>query len=92
MNIKFIVEYDGSNYKGWQIQKNHHTVQKELMNAFAKVLPIEKINIVGSGRTDSGVHAQGQMVSLKLTNSYNLDSLLKSVNSIINNDNRNLRL
>ena len=86
MNIKFIIEYDGSNYKGWQIQKNHHSIQEELKNAFAKVLPKEEINIIGSGRTDSGVHAVGQVASLKLNNSLNLDSLFKSVNSIINND------
>ena len=86
MNIKFIIEYDGSNYKGWQIQKNHQSIQEELKNAFAKILPKEEINIIGSGRTDSGVHAVGQVASLKLNNSLNLDSLFKSVNSIINND------
>jgi tRNA pseudouridine38-40 synthase len=49
--------YSGKNYKGWQIQKNGNSVQSELNNAISTLLR-ETINIVGCGRTDSGVHAE----------------------------------
>ena len=86
MNIKFTIEYDGTNYHGWQIQKNIPTIQGELKKAFEKILPNEKINIIGSGRTDQGVHAYGQVASLKISQKINLEVLFKSVNGIINNN------
>ena len=49
--------YNGKNYKGWQSQKNGPSVQAELNNALSTLLK-EKINVVGCGRTDTGVHAQ----------------------------------
>lgn len=59
MRVAFIVEYDGTNYAGWQIQKNDVTVQEKIEEA---LLPLGKGRIVvfGAGRTDSGVHARGQ--------------------------------
>ena len=77
MNIKFTIEYDGTNYHGWQIQKNIPTVQGELKKAFEKILPNENINIIGSGRTDQGVHAYGQVASLKIFQKINLEFLFK---------------
>jgi len=86
MNIKFKLEYDGTNYHGWQIQKDLPTIQGELKRAFEIVLPDEKINLIGSGRTDQGVHAYGQVVSFKISKKINLNNLFKSINGIINND------
>ena len=57
MNIKFIIEYKGTHYSGWQIQKDQVTIQGEIKKAFQILFPNEEINIIGSGRTDSGVHA-----------------------------------
>ncbi len=59
MRVAFIVEYDGTNYAGWQIQKNDVTVQEKIEEA---LLPLGKgrITVFGAGRTDSGVHARGQ--------------------------------
>src|SRR5690242_1168678 len=54
-NIKLIVEYDGTNYCGWQRQENGPTIQGEIESVLAKIFQ-EQINIVGAGRTDSGVH------------------------------------
>ena len=56
---KIIIEYDGTNLYGFQIQKKGTTVQKLVQNIFSKILK-EKIKIIGSGRTDAGVHAWGQ--------------------------------
>ena len=49
-------------------------------------MPNEKINIIGSGRTDQGVHAHCQVASLKISQKINLEALFKSVNGIINNN------
>ena len=54
-----IIEYDGTNLHGFQIQKKDNTVQKLVQSTISKILK-EKIKIIGSGRTDSGVHAWGQ--------------------------------
>lgn len=59
MRVAFIVEYDGTDYAGWQIQKNDITVQQKIEEA---LLTLNKghITVIGAGRTDSGVHAKGQ--------------------------------
>jgi len=61
-NIKLVLEYDGTNYAGWQRQKNALTVQQVVEEALYK-LTGEKITVVGAGRTDSGVHARGQVAN-----------------------------
>ena len=58
-NYQIIVEYLGTNYVGWQIQKNGTSIQSTVQKALTKVLK-SKIKINGSGRTDAGVHANGQ--------------------------------
>ena len=59
LRFQIIIEYDGTNLHGFQIQKKDNTVQKLVQSTISKILK-EKIKIVGSGRTDSGVHAWGQ--------------------------------
>tara|TARA_X000001036_G_scaffold333400_1_gene312218 strand:- start:3327 stop:4067 length:741 start_codon:yes stop_codon:yes gene_type:complete len=58
-NYQIIIEYLGTNYVGWQIQKNGASVQSIIQKTLKKVLK-SKIKIIGSGRTDAGVHAKGQ--------------------------------
>lgn len=57
--IKLVIEYDGSFFHGWQVQKNLTSVQEEIEKAIFKVTG-EKVSVTGSGRTDAGVHAYGQ--------------------------------
>lgn len=60
MRIVFGVQYLGTNYSGWQKQPNQSTIQQALENAFSNIAN-ENIHIVGAGRTDTGVHASGQV-------------------------------
>lgn len=59
-NIKLLVEYDGTDYHGWQLQQNARTIQGELQRALALITQ-EEITVTGASRTDAGVHARGQV-------------------------------
>lgn len=61
-NYKMIIQYDGTNYAGWQIQSNAVSVQQKIVDAVEVILK-EKVNLIGSGRTDTGVHALGEVVN-----------------------------
>lgn len=63
--FKITVAYDGADFAGWQIQPDHPTVQQSIESALAQVVG-HPVTIVGSGRTDSGVHAIGQVASFGL--------------------------
>ena len=62
--FKIYLEYEGTRYSGWQIQKNARTVQGELMAALRKVFDAAALELYGSGRTDAGVHALAQAAHL----------------------------
>ena len=63
-NYLIKIEYDGTNFAGWQCQKNAKTVQGEIEKSIKKILK-QKTRIVGAGRTDKGVHAKGQFAKFK---------------------------
>jgi len=82
MRYKMILSYDGTQYAGWQIQENSTTIQEVIESALSKITQ-SKISITGSGRTDSGVHARGQVAHFD----YDSATLsLKSLNSLLPND------
>lgn len=85
-NYKLIVSYSGSKYAGWQVQKNAVTVQEKIINAI-EVLLKEQVNLIGAGRTDTGVNALGQVANFR-TNKVidNLDKFCYSLNSLLPND------
>lgn len=62
--IRLVIEYDGTRYAGWQAQKNDPGIQEEIERAIFRVTG-EKLRVAGSGRTDAGVHALGQVASFK---------------------------
>lgn len=66
MRYKLTIEYDGSRYAGWQVQKEDRTVQGELMQATFKVFNSLQMELYGAGRTDAGVHARGQVAHLEV--------------------------
>lgn len=84
-NIKIIIEYDGTNFKGWQKQPNIRTVQGELEKTISEVTK-EEVQIFGSGRTDRGVHANGQVANFKTTSSIPADKFRLVINSRLVND------
>ncbi len=78
-NYQITLEYEGTNYKGWQYQKNGPSIQNEVEKAIKKVLK-KKIRIIGSGRTDAGVHAIGQSANFFCDKIENLKKFLNSLN------------
>ncbi|MBI3600868.1 MAG: tRNA pseudouridine(38-40) synthase TruA [Nitrospinae bacterium] len=84
-NIKLLIEYDGTNYHGWQRQPNGITIQEIMENTLFKITS-EKTTIIASGRTDSGVHALGQVANFKTVSLMEDISFLKAFNSILPRD------
>lgn len=84
-NIKIIVEYDGTDFYGWQVQPGKRTVQGELEKAL-KIIFNKKIRITGSGRTDAGVHALGQVASFSAPNKLSPGELKNAINGNISDE------
>jgi len=84
-NIKIIVEYDGTDFFGWQVQPVKRTVQGELEKAL-KTIFNKKIRITGSGRTDAGVHALGQVASFACPKKIPAKELKSAINGNISRD------
>lgn len=83
-NIKAIVEYDGTDYRGWQEQPIGKTIEGEILKALKNVTS-ETIKTYGSGRTDAGVHSYGQTFSFNLECSIPCENLLFAVNKRLAN-------
>jgi tRNA pseudouridine38-40 synthase len=81
-NIKIIIEYDGTEYHGWQRQPNGISIQEVLENKLA-LITNGKVRLIGSGRTDAGVHAAGQVANFKTESMIECRDLLKGINSLL---------
>ena len=84
-NYRIIVEYDGSAFHGWQKQKADRTIQGEIEKALLTMTG-KKIVINGSGRTDAGVHAYGQVANFKSDAALDAEAFLKGLNSLLPDD------
>ena len=83
---QILIEYVGTKFRGWQIQKKGKTIQGLIQQKISKILK-EKIVLIGSGRTDAGVHALGQSAHFDCKSKIeNLDKFLKSTNYFLNRD------
>ena len=78
-NYKIVIEYDGTNFVGWQQQENGQSIQSTLQEALFK-LTGEDIIIFGAGRTDAGVHAYGQVASFNLNKKIEIDVIRDGLN------------
>lgn len=84
--IKLTLEYDGTDFNGWQIQeKSRRTVQGEIYKAFQKVFG-KKPCLIGSGRTDSGVHAWGQVAHFKTDSHLPAEKIVSALNANLPRD------
>jgi len=81
-NIKLLIEYDGTNYQGWQVQPRDPTIQGTLEEKL-RLLTGESIQVFGSGRTDSGVHALAQVAHFKTQSQMNIGSIQRALNSLL---------
>ena len=83
--INLIIEYDGSNYLGWQIQPKGHTIQGVIQDRL-KRLTGEPLQLIGSGRTDAGVHALGQVAHFKTESRMDANTFQRALNSLLPED------
>jgi tRNA pseudouridine38-40 synthase len=83
--IKLTIEYDGTNYQGWQVQPKGSTIQGVLQERLFS-LTGEKIHLMGSGRTDAGVHALGQVAHFKTKSPLDAQTLQRALNSLLPSD------
>ena len=80
MRYKLTIDYDGSRYAGWQVQKGERTIQGAFFDACKKVFGETRFELFGSGRTDAGVHALGQVAHLEVEKKISTERLMLSLN------------
>src|SRR6185295_552205 len=85
MNYKLLLQYDGTEFHGWQIQGELRTVQGELTQALSLIVG-RSVNVHGSGRTDAGVHAEGQVASVEIQREISTEKLRAAINANIGRD------
>ena len=91
MNFKLTIQYDGTDFHGWQIQNGQRTVQGELTSGLS-LIDGRDVIVHGSGRTDAGVHAEGQVASVILQREISAEKLRAAINANIGKDVRVLQV
>ncbi|PPR44827.1 MAG: tRNA pseudouridine synthase A [Alphaproteobacteria bacterium MarineAlpha5_Bin8] len=81
---KITIEYDGSNFVGWQRQENGNSIQESIEKAITKITS-KKINVFGAGRTDAGVHAKGQVAHFETLNDISVETIRDGLNQYLRN-------
>lgn len=89
-NIKLVLEYDGTDFHGWQFQPDHRTVQGEVEKSLSS-LCAEPVKTFCAGRTDSGVHALGQVVNFRSQRTWPLETWIHGGNALLPRDVRILQ-
>jgi tRNA pseudouridine38-40 synthase len=84
-NIRLLIEYDGTDFLGWQIQAEGRTVQGEIASVLARVLQ-HPVNLIGGGRTDAGVHARGQVANFRTNSGLATSSLHNALLGLLPDD------
>lgn len=81
-NIRIVIEYDGSGYRGWQVQPNEPTVQEALESAVERITG-ERSRVSGAGRTDAGVHALGQVAHFFTSSQLPAPKITAALNGVL---------
>ena len=84
-NIKLLIEYDGKNYVGWQRQENGTSIQGTIESVLSQILQ-ESVNVIGAGRTDSGVHARGQVANFRSGTALSVEQIRSGLNALLPED------
>lgn len=79
MNYKLLIQYDGTDFHGWQRQESDRTIQGELERVLG-ILDGREVSVIGSGRTDAGVHAEGQVANVVLSKNFTPEKLRAAIN------------
>jgi tRNA pseudouridine38-40 synthase len=79
MNFKLLIQYDGTDFHGWQVQGGERTIQGELERIIG-MLEDAEVKVAGSGRTDAGVHAEGQVANVFLNRKFTPEKLRGAIN------------
>jgi tRNA pseudouridine38-40 synthase len=82
MQVRLKLEYDGTNYSGWQMQAGQDSIQAELEEALARIFGAP-VRVRGAGRTDAGVHARGQVAAARLPRPFEAAELARALNAIL---------
>src|SRR5882762_7288301 len=85
MNYKFTLQYDGTDFHGWQMQGELRTVQGELAQALS-LIDGRQVVVHGSGRTDAGVHAEGQVANAEIQRDIAPEKLRAAINANVSAD------
>ena len=85
MRLALIIEYEGTNYHGFQYQTNAPSVQEELEKAIASFTG-EQVRVKGAGRTDAGVHAKGQVAAFDTSSTHGPDTFVRALNAYLPDD------
>ena len=86
MKLKLTIEYAGTRYSGWQVQKNARTIQGEIERAIREATGVDEFELYGSGRTDAGVHALAQVAHLDIRSTLPPDALQRRINDALPTD------
>jgi tRNA pseudouridine38-40 synthase len=83
--VKLVLEYDGTCYAGWQRQPDHPTIQEAIERAIHQVSQAT-VSVIGAGRTDSGVHALGQVASFRTDCDWSASNWMRALNAVLPKD------
>jgi len=81
-NFKLTIQYDGTDFFGWQVQPKERTVQGELTRVLSRIIKAD-VKVTGAGRTDTGVHAIGQVASFAAETAMGADEVVRASNSLL---------
>jgi len=84
--LRFTLEYDGTDFEGWQSQPEGHRTVQDTLEAALRSVTGERVRLVAAGRTDAGVHAEGQVAGAKLETSMACAELQRALNTVLPRD------
>ncbi len=85
-NIKIVIQYEGTRYSGWQVQGNTEATVCGVISEAISAVCKEKVELIGSARTDAGVHALGQVANFKTSSPMALREMKKQINDRLGHD------